>query len=49
MGSCRFQNHGSGSNENDGIDRVGFEKLIGALGDDALDECDQVNLVASAE
>ena len=32
--------------EDDGIDEVGFEKLIKALGDDALNEYDQAHLVA---
>lgn len=32
--------------EDDGVDEVGFEKLIKALGDDALNEYDQAHLVA---
>ena len=34
--------------EDDGVDEAGFEKLIRALGDDGLDEYDQVNLAALA-
>ena len=32
--------------EDDGVDEVGFEKLIKALGDDGLNEYDQAHLVA---
>jgi len=35
--------------EDDGIDEVGFEKLIKALGDDSLNEYDQAQLAALAE
>ena len=34
--------------EDDGVDEVGFEKLIKALGDDGLDDYDQAHLVALA-
>ncbi|KAF9783152.1 eukaryotic rRNA processing protein EBP2-domain-containing protein [Thelephora terrestris] len=38
---------GSGEGD-DGVDEVGFEKLIKALGDDGLDDYDQANLAALA-
>jgi hypothetical protein len=34
--------------KDDGVDEVGFEKLIKALGDNGLNEYDQVHLVALA-
>ena len=34
--------------EDDGVDEAGFEKLVRALGDDALNEYDQAHLVALA-
>jgi len=46
-----WEDEGSGDGsesdeEDDGIDEVGFEKLIRALGDDPLNEYDQAHLVA---
>ena len=34
--------------EDDGVDEIGFEKLMKALGDDGLDEYDQAHLVVLA-
>lgn len=37
---------GDGSEEDNGVDEVGFEKLIRALGDNGLNEFDQASLAA---
>ena len=40
------EDEGESDEEDDGIDEVGFENLIKALGDDGLNEYDQAHLVA---
>jgi rRNA-processing protein EBP2 len=42
------EDDGGSGEEDDGVDEVGFEKLIKALGDDGLDDYDQANLAALA-